>query len=134
MNMLKKLASRKLWAAISGVVIALYAAFGNVELNLEKTMALISAIGTLVSYIIGQGAVDASKAANEQPELPQTHPPPQTQEEYDDLYEMAPTFPRTEDLADNEVEIDVGHYKMEEIIADWKRLKALERRYIQWHT
>lgn len=55
-----KLTSRKFWAAIVGVVICCCAIFGVDVLTQEKVTALIMAIATLISYILGEGFVDAA--------------------------------------------------------------------------
>lgn len=59
----KKLASRKFWAAIAGVVSALCVLFGVAELSIERACALISACGVLAVYIFTEGYVDAKSAA-----------------------------------------------------------------------
>ena len=56
----RKLSSRKLWAAAVGFVTALLTAFGVSDLTAEQVVTVVSALGVLVSYIIGESAVDAS--------------------------------------------------------------------------
>lgn len=55
-----KLTSRKFWSAIVGVVICCCAIFGVDVLTQEKVTALILAVATLISYILGEGFVDAA--------------------------------------------------------------------------
>ena len=54
-----KLASRKLWSAITGVAVSLGAMFGIDEMTVGQITALISAAGVLVAYIFAEGMVDA---------------------------------------------------------------------------
>lgn len=58
-----KLTSRKFWAAVVGFVTAILAAFGVNDLTTEQVVMVVSALGTLISYIIGEGLVDASRSA-----------------------------------------------------------------------
>lgn len=63
-NWKQKLTSRKFWAAIIGVVIAVCAAFGIPDVTIEQVIAIISAVAALIAYIIGEGLTDASRAKN----------------------------------------------------------------------
>lgn len=56
-----KLTSRKFISAVVGVVIAILAIFNVDDLTTEKVIALVSAIGLLAAYIVGEGYVDASR-------------------------------------------------------------------------
>ena len=58
----QKLASRKLWSAIAGVVVSLGAMFGIDDMTVGQITALISAIGVLVAYIFAEGMIDANKS------------------------------------------------------------------------
>lgn len=60
-NWKQKLTSRKFWAAITGFVMAILVVFNVNDLTIEQVIALISAISTLIAYIIGEGLVDAAK-------------------------------------------------------------------------
>lgn len=64
MDWKKKLSSRKFWAAVAGLVAAVLVLFNVDEITTEKIIALITAEGTLVSYILCEGAID--KAALEE--------------------------------------------------------------------
>ncbi len=57
----QKLASRKLWSAIAGVVVALCAIFGVDDMTVTQVTALISALGLLAAYIFAESYVDASR-------------------------------------------------------------------------
>lgn len=60
-----KLSSRKFWAAIAAVVLAMLAFFQVPEMTQQQVTGLISAIGTLVIYILGESAVDAARNKND---------------------------------------------------------------------
>ncbi len=60
-NWKQKLTSRKFWAAITGFVTALLAAFNVDSLIIEQVVAVISACSVLIAYIIGEGLVDSAK-------------------------------------------------------------------------
>jgi hypothetical protein len=55
-----KLTSRKFWCAICGVVISVMVMLGSSEEEQSKTTALITATGTLIAYIIGEGLTDSA--------------------------------------------------------------------------
>lgn len=55
----KKLTSRKFWAAVVGFVTPLLLAFGVAEGDVTQVTAIIMAGGTLIAYIIGEGMTDA---------------------------------------------------------------------------
>ena len=55
-----KLTSRKFWAALIAVIMALLTAFGVDELTSEQVEVLTWAIATLIAYILGEGLVDAA--------------------------------------------------------------------------
>jgi uncharacterized membrane protein len=59
-NWKTKLTSRKFWAAVVGVVISIMIMFGYSEEEQTKTTALITATGTLIAYIIGEGLTDSA--------------------------------------------------------------------------
>ncbi|MGN1136258.1 MAG: hypothetical protein ACI4SF_08575 [Oscillospiraceae bacterium] len=54
----RKLSSRKFWAAVSGVVIALMVAFGADANSQEKVTGVIAATGTLAIYMLAEGSTD----------------------------------------------------------------------------
>ena len=56
-----KLSSRKLWAAVAGFVTAVAAALGADEMTTNQIVAIITAVGVLIAYIIGESCIDASR-------------------------------------------------------------------------
>lgn len=59
----RKLTSRKFWLAIAVFVLAIFA-YLNMDMDTEKTKALILAAGTVVAYIVGEGFADGMSAHN----------------------------------------------------------------------
>lgn len=55
-----KLTSRKFWAAVIGVVISVMVIFGSSDEEQAKVTGLITATGTLIAYIVGEGLTDAA--------------------------------------------------------------------------
>lgn len=58
MNWKRKLTSRKFWAAVVGFITAILIAFKIDNLTVEQVTAVISALGVLVAYILGEGLAD----------------------------------------------------------------------------
>lgn len=56
-----KLTSRKFWAAVTAVVTAMLTMFKVNELTIEQVTILIGAFAVLISYIVGEGMVDAAR-------------------------------------------------------------------------
>jgi hypothetical protein len=65
-NIIRKLTSRKLWAAVAAFVAALIVAFGGDAETAETVTGLIMAGATAVAYIVAEGLIDA--AAVEKPD------------------------------------------------------------------
>ena len=61
----RKLTSRKFWVAIIGFVTTVMIALNIDKMTVEQVAAIISAMGTLVAYIIGEGLTDAAHIKNE---------------------------------------------------------------------
>lgn len=61
-NWKAKLSSRKLWAAIVGVVVGLAAAFGINENDYAQVVGVVTSVVSVVSYIFGEAKVDAARA------------------------------------------------------------------------
>lgn len=59
-NWNKKLSSRKFWAAVSGVIISVMIIFGADSGSQERITGAITATGTLVCYILAEGAADTA--------------------------------------------------------------------------
>ncbi len=62
----RKLTSRKFWIAIIGFITPLLIAFGVSENSASEIAGIIMAGASCVSYIIGEGMVDASNSKNTQ--------------------------------------------------------------------
>ncbi len=61
MNLRKKLSSRKLWAALIGVIVGLAAAFGIEENDYAQVVGVVGSVVSVISYIFGEASVDASR-------------------------------------------------------------------------
>ncbi len=57
----QKLSSRKFWAAVISVVVSVCVIFGVDGLTVEQVVGLVTAVGALVAYILGEGFVDAAR-------------------------------------------------------------------------
>lgn len=55
----EKLSSRKLWAAIAGLVTGLAMVFGLDESIISTVSGAVVAVGSVVTYIITEGKIDA---------------------------------------------------------------------------
>ncbi|MDY2911848.1 MAG: hypothetical protein SOT58_07335 [Agathobacter sp.] len=62
-NIIRKLTSRKLWAAIASFVGMLIVALGYTESEAATITALIMAGATVIAYIVGEGLVDAANVS-----------------------------------------------------------------------
>lgn len=56
----RKLTSRKFWAAIGSFVTMLIIFFGGAESTATQVTSLIMAGGTVIAYIVGEGMTDAA--------------------------------------------------------------------------
>lgn len=56
-----KLSSRKFWCAVISFVTALLVAFNVNNLTIEQVVAVVSALATLVIYIVAEGCVDVAR-------------------------------------------------------------------------
>ena len=63
----RKLTSRKLWAAVASFVGMLVVATGHSESDATTITALIMAGATVIAYIVGEGLIDAASASTQQP-------------------------------------------------------------------
>ena len=59
----RKLTSRKFWAAVVSFVTLLLVALGFTEAEAAQVAAIIMAGATVLGYIIGEGLIDAARAA-----------------------------------------------------------------------
>ena len=60
-KILRKLSSRKLWAAIVGVVVGIAAAFGIEGNDWAEIAGIVTSAVSVVSYIFAEGTVDAAR-------------------------------------------------------------------------
>lgn len=58
----RKLTSRKFWAAVASFVSMMIVAFGGTENSATQIAALIMAGASVIAYIIGEGLTDAASA------------------------------------------------------------------------
>ena len=63
-DLIRKLTSRKFWAAVAGFIAPILLAPGAADSTATKITALIMSGGTLIAYILGEGMIDAEYAAN----------------------------------------------------------------------
>ena len=59
-DILRKLSSRKFWVCVVGFVSALLVAFNVGENQIAQVTAVITAFGTLVAYLLAEGAADVA--------------------------------------------------------------------------
>ena len=64
-NWKQKLSSRKLWAALVGVVVGVAMAFGMDESEWTEVAGIITSLGSVVAYIFGEAKVDAARIESE---------------------------------------------------------------------
>ena len=57
----RKLSSRKLWAAIAGVVMGIAMVFGLDENVINTMSGAVVAVGSIVAYIAAEGKIDAAR-------------------------------------------------------------------------
>lgn len=57
---LRKLSSRKLWAAVVGVVVGLAAAFGIEDGEWTQVAGIVTSAVSVVAYITGEAKIDAA--------------------------------------------------------------------------
>lgn len=64
MDLWRKLSSRKFWMALAAFVVAIFI-YLNVDIDTQKTEALIMAGGAVVAYIVAEGFADGMHAKND---------------------------------------------------------------------
>lgn len=70
----RKLSSRKLWAAVAGIVTGLAMVFGLDEGTISSVAGAVVSVSSVVAYIITEGRVDAAgvkKAVEEKVNCPE---------------------------------------------------------------
>lgn len=65
-NWKQKFSSRKLWAAVAGIVAGLAMVFGLDENTISTVAGSVVSVASVVAYILAEGKVDAARAGNEQ--------------------------------------------------------------------
>lgn len=60
----RKLSSRKLWAAIAGIVTGLAMVFGLDENTISTVAGAVVSVSSVVAYIMAEGKVDAEGVKN----------------------------------------------------------------------
>ena len=60
----RKLSSRKLWAAIAGVITGLSMVFGLDETVISTVAGAVVSVASLMTYIITEGKIDAAAVKN----------------------------------------------------------------------
>lgn len=64
MNWKKKLSSRKLWAAVVGVVTGLAMVFGLDENVISSVAGAVVSLASVITYIVTEGKIDAESVKN----------------------------------------------------------------------
>lgn len=64
MDILRKLSSRKLWAAIAGIVTGLAMVFGLDEGVISNVAGAVVSLASIVAYIITEGRIDKEAVGN----------------------------------------------------------------------
>lgn len=62
--MKKKLSSRKLWAAIAGIIAGLAMVFGLDESIISTVSGAVTAVASVVAYIVTEGRIDSEAVKN----------------------------------------------------------------------
>lgn len=60
----RKLSSRKLWAAVAGVVTGLAMVFGLDEGTISNVAGAVVSMASIAAYILAEGKVDAESVKN----------------------------------------------------------------------
>ena len=63
-NWKRKLSSRKLWAAVAGIVTGLAMVFGLDENTISTVAGAVVSAASVVAYIMAEGKVDAESVKN----------------------------------------------------------------------
>lgn len=62
-NWKRKLTSRKLWVAVTGLITGLIIAFGGSEGTAQTVSGCIMSAASIIAYTVGEGLSDAARAA-----------------------------------------------------------------------
>lgn len=63
-TLMRKLSSRKLWAAVAGVAAGLAMVFGLDENIITSVAGAVMSLATIITYIVTEGRVDAESVKN----------------------------------------------------------------------
>lgn len=64
MDIKSKLTSRKLWAAVAGIIVGLVVAFGGDGKTVETVAGSVMSVVSAVIYILAEAGVDKASAGN----------------------------------------------------------------------
>lgn len=64
MNWKQKLSSRKLWAAIAGIVVGLVVAFGGDGETIQQVAGSVMSVVSAIIYILAEAGVDKAAAGS----------------------------------------------------------------------
>lgn len=78
---IRKLCSRKFWAAIAGFVTGLLIYFGKTAQTAEQVTALIMSGASVIAYILGEGLIDAASAKSDTIVVGPEEKPPESVDE-----------------------------------------------------
>lgn len=70
-DIVRKLTSRKFWAAIIGTAAGLFVAFGGDASEIETVAGMVTALATTISYIVAEAYVDGKNKPTENVTLPE---------------------------------------------------------------
>jgi hypothetical protein len=76
-DFIRKLTSRKFWAAIVGFVTGLLIYLGKSEAETAQIGALIMSAASVVAYIVGEGLIDAAREKGDNYYLSEETKPPE---------------------------------------------------------
>jgi hypothetical protein len=76
-DIIRKLTSRKFWAAIVGFVTGLLIYLGKSEAETAQIGALIMSAASVVAYIVGEGLIDAAREHGDNYYLAEETKPPE---------------------------------------------------------
>lgn len=62
----RKLSSRKLWAAVAGIVTGLAMVFGLDENTISTVAGAVVSAASVVAYVLAEGSVDTARAEKSQ--------------------------------------------------------------------
>ena len=65
-TILRKLTSRKLWAAVAGLAVGIAAAFGLNENDWAQIAGVVTSAISVASYILGEAEIDAARAGSKE--------------------------------------------------------------------